>query len=175
MHQWIHRHRRRPHAVPHTGPFQGSKTPAKYDYAHVTMVVKRCGFYVIHHARPVHSFPPSPRVRPQRRWQRVAWCHGFTFHACPPTSCRRWSPTSRMRHPRLPATASKNVPSQERERTSQQHRLSSRAYVALWSMQSCQRRTAAFNRTLLTNEYRRVGKRIRIWMFYSKFEFSNFV
>jgi len=38
-----------------------------------------------------------------------------------------------------------------------------------------QRQTAPFDRTPLTNEYWRVGKRIRILMFNSKFEFPNFV
>ena len=38
-----------------------------------------------------------------------------------------------------------------------------------------QRRTVAFERTLLSNEYHRVGKWIPIWMFNSKFKFLNFV
>jgi len=38
-----------------------------------------------------------------------------------------------------------------------------------------QRWTAAFDRALLTNEYQRVRKRLRIGMFYSKLKFSNFV
>jgi len=38
-----------------------------------------------------------------------------------------------------------------------------------------QRQTVAFDRTPLTNKYRRVGKQIRIRMLNSKFEFPNFV
>ena len=37
------------------------------------------------------------------------------------------------------------------------------------------RRTMGFDRMLLTNEYRRIRKQVCIWMFYSKFKFSNFV
>jgi len=38
-----------------------------------------------------------------------------------------------------------------------------------------QRQTRSLHKTLLTNEYRRVGKRIQIQTFYLKFKFSNFV
>ena len=52
--------------------FRDQRNRAKYEYTRLTMVVKRCGFYAIRHARPDRSFPPLPRVGPQRRRQRMA-------------------------------------------------------------------------------------------------------
>jgi len=150
--------------------FQGSKDSsknAKYDYTHVTMGVKRCGFYAIRCAR---FFPPPPRVRPQICRQPVARSHGFTFHACPPTAVAHVAHTS----PKAPGHGQQKCP------------VTTTGADITAALPDCicvhcgprnhdQRRTAAFNRMLLTNEYQRVGKRIQIRMFYSKFEFSNFV
>jgi len=58
---------------------------------------------------------------------------------------------------------SKNGPSQLQQRTSQQHRPDC-ICVCCGPRNRDQRRTAAFNRKLLTNEYQRVGKRIRLRM-----------
>jgi len=97
----------------------------------------RCGFCTIRRARPDHFFPPPPTVGPQRCRQRVAWSHGFTFPRVPnhvALMCQWRSPTSRARHPRLPA--SKNSPSQPWSGHHSSTALTSYAHVMLRSMQS---------------------------------------
>ena len=133
--------------------FRDQRTRAKIqkcDYTRITMVVKRCGFYAIRRARPDHSFPPQ-RVGPQRRRQRVAGSHGFTFHACPPTLHRRRSPTSRA-----PPTASGHGQQKRPVATTGADITAAPTDCTCVRCGPCnrdQRRTAAFNRTLLTNEY----------------------
>ena len=65
--------------------FHKKRKTRGYDYTRITTVIKRCGFYAIRRARPDYSFrpPPSPRVRPLRCWQQVAWCHSFSFAHVP--------------------------------------------------------------------------------------------
>jgi len=83
------------------------------------------------------------------------------FHL--PTYATHVTPTAvthvALRHPWLPATASKNGLLQPREWTSQQHRPD--CICVCCGPRNCdQRQTAAFSRKLLTNEYRKVGKQI---------------
>jgi len=132
--------------------------------------------------------PPPLRVGAEscRQWVGMI----SSSNACPPMLCRWRSRALHVHHWWYPATASNNGPSQPQERTpttvhmdqsystncrtSQQHRpdficicCSPRSHDKRW--------TVAFDRMLLTNEYRRVGKRIGVRMFYSKFEFLNSV
>jgi len=89
-----------------------------------TMVVKRCGFCAIRSARPDRSFPlsrPTKTVTPTTGGMISHSVSQFHFPRVPThvvLTRRRRSPKSRARHPRLPAAATKNDPSQLWERTS---------------------------------------------------------
>jgi len=174
MGQWIRWHHRRPHAILHSGPFQGS-----IDSSKIWLYPRNDGHEKMRFLRhppwpPASLFLSIAESRPTEtpttgdvisRFHLPTRAHPRRAHGGHPR---------RARLPRLPATVSKNGPSQPRERTSQQHRPDCMC-ARCGPRNHDQRRTAAFNRTLLTNEYRRVRKRIRIRMFYSKFEFSNFI
>jgi len=84
MRQWICRHRRHPHTIPHTGSFQGSKDSSKWLYPRNDGREKMQ--FLCHPLCPPGLLLPPPSrvyVSPQRHWQRVAWSHGFTFPHVP--------------------------------------------------------------------------------------------
>jgi len=81
--------RRHPHATHIPVHFRSQRTRAKCDYTHVTMVMRRCGFYAIRCACLDRFFTPPPRVGPQRCQQRVTWSHGFTFPCVPSAHLHR--------------------------------------------------------------------------------------
>jgi len=139
--------------------FRDQRTRAN-DYTRVTMVMKRCSFYAIRCAHPDCFFLHRQEYMYAHKDTDNGW-HDLTvspFHTCPPASHGWWSPTSRARHPRLPTAASKNGPSQPRERTPQQHRPHF-ICVHCGPHSRDQRRKPAFSRMLLTNEYRRLENR----------------
>jgi len=135
-----------------------------------------------------HPLPPPLRVGAERYQPWVGMIS--SSHACPPMLCRQQSRTSGVHHRWYPATASNNGSAQPQEwtlttvhmdqsystncRTSQQHH-PDLICICCSPRNRDKRWTVAFDRMLLTNEYRRVGKRIGIQKFYSKFEFLNFV
>jgi len=143
-----------------------------------TMVVKRCGFCAIRSARPDRSFPWSRPTKTPTTGGMISHSR-FHFPRVPThvvLTHRRRSVTNVARAPpTAPGRGQQKRPVATPGADMKQHRLAACVRYGPHPHNRDQRRTAAFSRTLLTNEHRRVGKQTRIRMFYSKFEFSNFV
>jgi len=134
MRQWIFRHRRPQHTIPHIGPFQGSKEWSKiWLYPHNDGHEKsRLLHHPIRYARLDRSLPPLPRVGPQRHrqvWSYVPMrAHPRLTHSGP--SC--WSRATHGPRPRPAKTACHNDGSGHHSSTA----LTSYAYGTLRSTQS---------------------------------------
>jgi len=146
----------------------------------------RCSCCIICRARLDCPLLSPPRVDLQRRWQQVGIIS--LSHVCWPTLCWRWSSTLCVRHAWSVVTASKNGPVAitRVDFDYQLHQLitfdSMQDIIAVlpWLYVRTLRSTQAWskmNRGIWQNNIRisKVGKRIRIWMFYLKFEFLNFI
>jgi len=112
------------------------RNQAKYDYTHVTMAVKRCGIVV---AAPSHlPLPPGPHPPSTAESRPTNTSKVWSYPPMQANPCRDNGSLPHHAHTTHSpqATASKNSPSQPRERTSQQHALTSYAYATLRSTQS---------------------------------------
>jgi len=170
-------HHRRLHAIPHTCPFQGLKESSKIGLYPRHDGHEKIRFLCHPSCPPGLLLPSTAESRPSKTPTTGGMISRFHL---PTRAHLRRTDSSHPRRTRAPPTA----PGQGQQKcpvattgsdiTAAPPSLHIRT-LRCSSHNRDQRRTAVLNRTLLTNEYGRVRKGIKIRIFYSMFEFSNFV